>query len=216
METADASVVAPSDQVDDEELLYRAVRKRHFIRHSETDVTVSENAFTDPKMQPSVDRAQMRDFEPHRTRFNESDGIASLVTRDVRAIDDVFQNTASGQPTGDPYVFDVIWRPIKDDPDPKVRDNPAHSQVETERAMNDGTFKRLRRRLALLGSGRIELHPLEQVVYFSSTRKVYHRRTCRHLKHGTSGVPFRQVPAEATACKQCQPEGWATEEPAPR
>src|ERR1041384_3501139 len=103
MEVAEPSGVVPPAHVDDEELLYHAVRQRHFSRLSETEVTVSANAYTDREMRPSVDRAQMRDFEPHRTRFNESDGIVSLVTKEVRAINDVFQNTASGQPTGAPY-----------------------------------------------------------------------------------------------------------------
>jgi hypothetical protein len=209
MEAADTSAAAPSAEVRDEELLYRAVRKRHFTRHTETDLAVTENAFTDPEMKPSVDRAHMRDLKPQRSRFDDvSNGVCGLVAGEVRAIDDVYEFTASGQPTGDPYVYDVIWRPIKDDP--KWPDNPAHSQVETERVMNGGAFKRLRRKLAFLGSQRIELEPLELIVYLSSTRKVYHTETCHHVRKQKTCVPFKKVPADATACTQCKPQGRAT------
>jgi hypothetical protein len=212
MDEAQPSAVDPRAHVDDTELLYHAVRRAHFTRHSETDVTVSANAYSDPETKPSVDRAHMRDFEPQRTRFNESDGIVSLITKNVRDINDVFQYTASGQPTGDPYVYDVIWRPVKDDPSPNVRDNLAHAQIEADRAMNDGTFKRLRRALALMSSKRAELDPYEQVVYLTRTRKVYHRRTCHHVKKCRTPVAFKKLPIAATPCSHCRPQGWATED----
>src|SRR5687768_15922496 len=96
MEGAAPRPLESDDHVDDQELLYHAVREKHFIRHSETDITVSENAYYDSRKQPSVDRAQLNDSEPQRTRFRESDAIVSLVTADVRGIESIIQPTAGG------------------------------------------------------------------------------------------------------------------------
>ena len=54
----------PEDRVDDAEVLYRAVRQGEFHRVSDTEVTLSENAFSDRSKQPSVDRAEINDREP--------------------------------------------------------------------------------------------------------------------------------------------------------
>jgi hypothetical protein len=170
---------------------------------------VSENAYYDSKKQPSVDRALIREFEPQQTRFNESDAVVSLVTKEVRDIKTIFQNTPSGKPTGAPYDFDVIWRPVEDDPDPKVRDNLSHSQIESDRQLSSGPFNRLM--LLLSDMNEVELDPYEQVVYLSRTKKVYHTGTCRHLKSGKEPVAFKKLPAHATACTRCRPIGWVTE-----
>src|SRR5437660_4759143 len=129
MDRSEPVPYVPTDRVEDTELLYHAVRKVHFTRHSKTEFTVSENAYSDAQKKTSVDRAQINEFEPERTRFRESDAIVSLVTEEIRGIRSVFQNSESGRPIGSPYVFDVIPRPIKDHPDPAVRDNPAHAQI---------------------------------------------------------------------------------------
>jgi methylphosphotriester-DNA--protein-cysteine methyltransferase len=63
--------------------------------------------------------------------------------------------------------------------------------------------------LAAMSKKRVELDPYEQVVYFTRRGKVYHRRTCPHLRSGRKPVSFRRVPAGATPCGRCKPEGWA-------
>jgi len=205
MERGESPTIVRAPLVDNKELLYHAVRKGHFTRLSGTEVTVSANAYTDPHMRPSVDRAGMKGFDPQETRFNDdSNAVVSLVAKEVRAINDVYQFTASGQPSGDAYVFDVVWRPEPE--------NPAHSQVETDREMNDGTFKRLRRTLAYLSSKRVELDPYEQVVYFTPAGRVYHKRSCHHVKNGRKPVAFQKLSSGAKPCGRCRPEGWVPEE----
>jgi hypothetical protein len=194
MEGANPSPLVPDAHVDDEEVLYHAVRYEHFTRLSDTEILVSENAYWDAKKQPSVDRALLRENEPQQTRFHESDAIVSLVTKEVRTIDTIFQNTPKGKPTGDPYRFDVIWRPV---------------QIETERQLTSGPFSRLMLRLADMSV--VEIDPYEQVVFLSTTKRVYHRKTCRHLKSRKESIAFKKLPAHATACTRCLPVGWATE-----
>jgi hypothetical protein len=207
METVAGGTPVPQDRVDDAEILYHAVRDGEFNRYSETEVIVSETAYQTPNKRPSVDRAKINNFEPHRSRFNEpSNAVVSLLTEEVRAIDTVFQHTPRGEPAGEPYVFDVIPRPIKDHP--KLRDNPAHAQIEPDREISHGTFERLTVALALMSSA--ELDPHEPVVCLSSTKKTYHRDTCYHVQRAKSFVPFRRAAAQAKACKLCKPEPWAT------
>src|SRR5438128_9867232 len=121
MSEGDSRPALPEDRVGDDERLYRSVREKFFIRHSETEVTVSEHAYNDARRQPSVDRARIIGFDPQRGRFRESDAIVSLIAWQVRAIGSIIQNSPTGAPM-EPYRFDVIPRPIKDDPDPNIPD----------------------------------------------------------------------------------------------
>ena len=208
MSEADPRLALSEDRVGDDERLYRTVREKFFIRHSETEVTVSEHAYNDARKQPSVDRARIIGFDPQRGRFRESDAVVSLIAGQVRAIRSIIQNSPTGIPLG-PYRFDVLPRPIKDDPDPNIPDNPAHAQIEADRELSGSAFERLKRVLAFMSSA--ELDPYEQVVYFTRTKKVYHKRTCHHLKNGKRPMAFQKAPAAARPCSQCQPEGWASE-----
>jgi hypothetical protein len=106
-----------------------------------------------------------------------------------------------GKPIGLPYAIDVIPRPVRDDPDRE--DNPAHAQVEADRDMNDGTFKRLRRALAMMSSA--ELDPNEPVVYFTRTKKVFHKPTCHHVRGKNTSSGFRKALATASPCTRCRP-----------
>jgi len=53
MSEGDPRPALPEDRVGDDERLYRSVREKFFIRHSETEVTVSEHAYNDARRQPS-------------------------------------------------------------------------------------------------------------------------------------------------------------------
>jgi hypothetical protein len=207
MEVNTPGPVESEDRVDDAEVLYRAVWKNDFDRVSETEVTLTENAFGDKSKEPSVDRAHINEYEPERSRFRESDAVVSLIAEKVREIT-LTQVLPGGQ--GHPYTFDVVPRPILDKPDP-IDNNPAHAQVEADRPLTSSPYKHLKMALARLGKQSVELDPLEQVVYFTRSGKTYHRRSCHHLRKGRQPVRFKKVRPGAVACKQCQPEGWATE-----
>jgi hypothetical protein len=168
----------------------------------DNEVIVSANAFNDPQQKPSVDRAHLTRFDPQHTRWEQSDAIVSLMTHEVRAIRSVIENTATGQPIG-PYSFEVRPDPIQNHE--TLPDNPAHAQIEADRQMTGSAFKRLKEVLAQMISPILDPH--EPVVYLRRTRKIYHTRTCHHLKRGRTAVPFKEVPAHASPCCACRPEG---------
>lgn len=119
-----------NDTVRDDEELYRHVRKNaeEPDRYSYDDigkVTIHSTAFFDPNRQPSVDRAELREFNPALSQIDETDGIVSLIAGNVRSI-----------PIAD-HIVDVIYAPILD--------NPAHSQITIT---PEGTISNTKRRKA--------------------------------------------------------------------
>lgn len=140
--------------VDDSEVLYRAVRADADEYRMEADgrPRFTANAFKDPFCKPSVDRNSLRP-EPRDTRFRSSDGVTSLVSKDVRAIGSVFVMSPDGKEVRLVYRVDVLHRPVvKSDTEP--RDNPAHCQIECDPAIKNTHFKRLKEALALLATER--------------------------------------------------------------
>ena len=100
--------------VRDDEVLYRRIQKNleepnRYSYDNTRKVTIHSTAFFDPNRQPSVDRAELRGFNPALSQIDETDGIVSLIASHVRAI-----------PIED-HAVDVIYAPILD--------NPAHSQI---------------------------------------------------------------------------------------
>ena len=96
-----------------------------------------------------MDRAELKEFEPFLSKQNETDGIVSLITGDVRAIKDVETNTQERDVS---HAVDVIY-----DPTPQ---NDAHSQIivapeffDTE-SKQKKTFRKLRVALAKLATKR--------------------------------------------------------------
>ena len=111
-----------NDFVKDGEELYRRVRseskfEEYFIDRGK--LIINPAAFNDPHKKPSVDRAELKQFKPSLSRLDETEGIVSLITRDVRAIKDVETNTENKTVI---HVVDVIHDPIPEE-------NLAHSQI---------------------------------------------------------------------------------------
>jgi hypothetical protein len=128
-----------SDQVADDEILYRSVRRDQIIP-VEGGVRLSSQAFTDRHMQVSVDRAKLRNHDPRNCQMSPTDAVVSLRVSDVRG-------SLPGCPE---YEIDVR-------PDP-LPDNPAHALIYAQpQYANPSVFRKLRERLALLA--RIELLP---------------------------------------------------------
>ena len=108
----------------------------------------SSQAFRDLNKKPSVDRAELKGFNPSLSKLNHTDGIVSLMTRDIRAIGTV--KTKIKDADAVVHAVDVLY-----DPTPE---NPAHSQIIVNpeffgsKNKQKNAFKLLRRSLAKLAT----------------------------------------------------------------
>lgn len=110
--------------VDDDEEVYRSVRgalnyDEYYYDENDGSLQIGPNAFRDRYKHPSVDRAKLKDFNPHLAKQSESDGIVTLLTKKVRAIGHVFTKTEQGE---------VVQHSVDVKPDQK-HDNEAHALV---------------------------------------------------------------------------------------
>lgn len=139
------------DRVADEEVLYRRVPNHPINFGPVVDGVrrVSSAAFGDRGLQPSVDRAWLRDNKPENSQLSPTDCIASLVAFDVRT------------KTNSSRTIDVRPDPIKNDPE--LPDNPTHALITAEPAFtsNNTEFKKFKRALARLS--RWEIAPSDPV-----------------------------------------------------
>jgi SepF-like predicted cell division protein (DUF552 family) len=101
---------------------------------------LSSQAFSDRRLQPSVDRAHLCNSDPYFTQKAPNDGVVSVVAAEVREIKDIIQNDASGKPILT-HVIDVIPQAI-------IPDNPSHAIIDASPAYsNQRVFRRLLERL---------------------------------------------------------------------
>lgn len=79
--------------ITDDEILYRRILDGLDLYEVQADGTVLFNsqAFADRSWRPSVDRAKLCNNNPKHTLGSFSGGVTSLVTRDVRSINDIVQ-----------------------------------------------------------------------------------------------------------------------------
>jgi hypothetical protein len=138
--------MSPHSPVEDQELLYRAVPDNpDFIRNDGGKVRISSTAFNDPKMEPSVDRANLCEYKPKYTRRGDG-GVLSLIAKDIRDI----PPTTHGK-TGKDFTAD-----IKPDPLPG---NSAHALIFVHPdECTPGVFDRIKKALSRIA--RIELYPV--------------------------------------------------------
>ena len=111
-----------NDFVRDNEVLYRSVREQYGEEYSYDDkgtLKISSEAFRDRDRKPSVDRAELRGFNPSLSKLSDTDGVVSLMVVDVRAIGTV--KTKAQDANAVVHAVDVIY-----DPTPE---NPAHSKI---------------------------------------------------------------------------------------
>lgn len=110
------------ETISNEEHLYRSVRgelrENEYTYDSIGRLKIRSNAFRDRNKKPSVDRANLREFNPVLSRLDVSDGIVTLLTADVRAIGGV--NTRIDE-TSVAHEVDVEYAPLEQ--------NPAHAQI---------------------------------------------------------------------------------------
>ena len=149
--------------VDDVETLYRRIRHVEGLYVVQADGTakVSSAAFSDPLFRPSVDRAELFHNDPKKAQRNPSDGVVSIVARDVRSIDTVVQNDKAGKII---QTFDVNIEHVPILNHPTLPDNLAHAEIYTNpHCPNKSVFRKLAERLAQLANQRpweIELQGL--------------------------------------------------------
>ena len=140
--------------VADDEILYRRIPyvEGLYVVQSDGAVKVSSAAFSDRSFRPSVDRAELCHYDPRRTQRDLSDGVVSVVTRDVRSIDTVVQNDKDGKLI---QTFDVDIEHVPTLNHPTLPDNPAHAEIYMKPACpNKSVFRKLAERLAQLANGR--------------------------------------------------------------
>jgi len=150
--------------IKDEEKLYRSVRADskydEYIYNEENKLIISYKAFQDRNKEPSVDRALLRDNKPKKSKLNSTDGIVSLITKEVRKIADV--KTSIEDKNGDgkkikkttAHIVDVEHKPVinpNNDAHSEVVVTPAYLGSETKKGK---TFTLLKRSLARLATTR--------------------------------------------------------------
>lgn len=137
------------NRVEDDEQLYRRVPEKApggelCFRLDSGRVKFLSAAFNDREKRPSVNRAKLHYFNPHRTRVSEEDGIVALLTSRVRQLGLVQVFDQRGQVRSE-HAIDVI-------PDPKAG-NLAHAVIITQPPLTkDNAFKRLKDSLARLAT----------------------------------------------------------------
>jgi len=136
--------------IADDEILYRRVQAGRGLYKVLPDgrVQFSSQAFLDPRKRPSVDRAILQNYEAQRSKIDRSDGVTSIVAHEVRAIKDLVRYDEKGKVIV--HIFAVDVEPVP------LLDNQAHAEIVMHPAfaVNDGAFKKLRERLAILANQR--------------------------------------------------------------
>ncbi len=131
--------------VEDEEILYRSVRLADGGYKLENGVyQISSSAFNDRNMQPSVDRAQLKNNNPEQSRKSKTDCVVSLKTLEIRN-ETIERNEIN-------YILDVK-------PDP-TDENPAHAiVVPSPEYKNEKAFRKVKERLARIAT--VTLTPIK-------------------------------------------------------
>lgn len=136
------------DRVSDDEELYRSVREtvagQLCYRIQGGQVVFSQAAFNDRSMRPSIDRAKLRDFDPHRSRLSREDGIVALRADAIRRLGPITQFDNRQRPLTQ-HAVDVIpdW----------IIGNCAHALVTTHPPVTGpSAFRRLKEGLAWLAN----------------------------------------------------------------
>lgn len=115
------------NDVSTEEQLYRNVRgegaDEYFYDHPTTGhLIIDSKAFLDRDKEPSVDRAQLKNFDPEQSRIRGKNGVVTLLTQKVRQIGDVVTNDDEGRKVN--HAVDV-----RADPTPQ---NETHARIVVE------------------------------------------------------------------------------------
>lgn len=139
--------------ITDNEILYRRIRDDMDLYDTLADGTVLFNsqAFAERSWRPSVDRAKLCGNDPRHTLGSFSGGVTSILTFDVRSINDLVQYR--NEIPVENFEVDVEHVPIIHELNEP--DNFAHAEIYTKPPCpNKRVFKRLCEKLALLANAR--------------------------------------------------------------
>lgn len=151
MELADGVGGPNGDHIDDDEVLYRAVKPELWKQKPDGEFYPSSQAFADRERRPSVDCGLLCGHDPGYAQFHPSDYVCSLTAEEVRAIDTVVKHDRKGVPRVR-HNIDVEPVPLPDD--------PAHAEIYAVPEISGGRlFERLLERLALLARWEGEFGP---------------------------------------------------------
>lgn len=140
----------PVGPVQSTEILWRSIRPDQ-VAFPNGILKISATAFNDKNMKPSMDRKNLRSL-PEETRLNDGDGVAQIITADVRAISIlVSPEDEDPQKRNQKHNVNVIARPILLDNLGGEKENLAHAQVKVEPDyINASRFNKLKEALARL------------------------------------------------------------------
>jgi hypothetical protein len=143
--------------ITDAEILYRRVpHDRSFLVVQDGKMRVSSQAFADRLFRPSVDCANLCEHDPRHTQRQQLDAVVSVVTGNVRAINNITKTGTDGQVQR--FTIDVEHMPIVNHP--LEPDNLAHAEIHTKPACDKNVFRKLKERLAQLANERLwEIEP---------------------------------------------------------
>ena len=150
-----------TDDVADNEYLYRSVRPADLRTAGGSSFTITSQAFSDRGLRASVDRAFLVGYDPDRSRLSPEQAIVVLTAFDARAQGPI--EYFSPRPVG--YIG--VWPPkrftvgVSSDPLPI---NPAHAVIHLLPFENEDAspFRKLKERLAGIVNAKLEAG--EQVV----------------------------------------------------
>lgn len=150
------------DIVSPGELLYRRVPidKDLFKRQVDGTLQLHSQAFADPDLAPSVDRAILRNNDPSQTQLNPMDGVLGFCVDDVRVIRDI-------EHAGLSYRLDVEPDPIPANNPDGEPENLAHARIQcypkpTPKAFNRKIKVRLARLIEEIGPTAWLIEPQDQ------------------------------------------------------
>src|SRR5216683_84497 len=150
-----------NDFVDDDEMLYRRISSRQhavsplYEYRDDGTIRIHSTAFSSRDFRISVDRAKLHDYNPQKAQEDESDGVVSLLTRDIRNIVGLARKVAGG--------CEVQFR-IDVEPVP-LPENAAHAEIYAIPGFDYDSktvFRKLRERLVQLAEERWALLPDKQ------------------------------------------------------
>ena len=144
----------PVGPVGDDEVLWRSIRLE-FVTYPNGRKRLSSQAFNDAEWKPSVDRANLR-ANPSETRLSGTDGIAQLLTSEVRDLTTIVVNPDEKKAGAKAYYkVDVVERAIPVGNPDGLPENPAHAQVEVDpKFANASRFNKLKDALCRLAESR--------------------------------------------------------------
>lgn len=135
--------------ISNEEWLYRSVRNQdtEYYFNDDGQLIIKPDAFRDRYLEPSVDRAKLRSFDPSLSKLSNTDGVVSLNTYCVRSIGEVKTKNDDGDLT---HSVDAVYEPTPE--------NSTHSKITVEptffgsKSKQKNAFKLLRISLARLAT----------------------------------------------------------------